>query len=360
MKTCLGLMSGTSLDGIDVAWLRTDGDMVCETGPWATYPYGEGDRKTIGSAFGQKEINADIERLVTAQHAAAVNRFLNEQGIEAGAIDLIGFHGQTTFHDPTHGLTVQLGDGGLLAEMTGIDVVSDFRSADVAAGGEGAPFAPLYHAALASQLEKPLAVLNVGGVANVTWIGERVDDLLAFDTGPGNALLDDWCLVRRGHGCDRDGLLAFSGHVDALLLTDLLSHPYFRKRPPKSLDRETFANWTKSIAGDQSDENGAALLTAFTAASVGRALEHLPQEPERWLVCGGGRHNTAIMQALRQALDVPVEPVETVGWDGDAIEAQAFAYLAVRSLKGLPLSLPGTTGVNAPQTGGRLSKAENH
>jgi len=356
IKTCIGLMSGTSLDGIDVALLKTNGELFCEAGPWASYPYGEGERKTIGSAYGQLEADPAIERLVTAQHGAAVRRFIDEQQIDPEAIDLIGFHGQTVFHDPDNGVTVQLGDGDLLAEMTGIDVVFDFRSADVAAGGEGAPFASLYHAALASKLGKPIAVLNVGGVANVTWIGKEEGDVRAFDTGPGNALLDDWCRARTGQGFDDGGALASKGRVDALLLTDLLSHPYFRKPSPKSLDRDTFAEWTNSIVDGLADADGAALLTAFTASAVGRALEQLPEEPGRWLVCGGGRHNPAIMEALHQALNVSVEPVEAEGWQGDALEAQAFAYLAVRSLRGLPLSLPGTTGVKKPQPGGRLAR----
>ena len=357
IKTCIGLMSGTSLDGIDVALLKTDGESICEAGIWASYPYGEGDRKTIASAYGQSMVDPYIERLVTAQHSAAVRRFFDEHQIEPRSVDLLGFHGQTIFHDPENGVTVQLGDGFQLAKATGIDVVFDFRSADMAAGGEGAPFAPLYHAALASGLERPVAVLNVGGVANVTWIGTGDGDVRAFDTGPGNALLDDWCREKTGQSFDEGGALAFSGRVDALLLTDLLSHPYFRKPAPKSLDRDAFAGWTGSVIDGLSDADGAAILTAFTAAAVGRALVQLPKEPRRWLVCGGGRHNPAIMEALRQALEVPVEPVESVGWQGDALEAQAFAYLAVRSVKGLPLSLPGTTGVASPQTGGRMAQA---
>ncbi len=356
LKTCIGLMSGTSIDGIDVALLSTDGENVCRPGPWASYGYSEEERQIIAAALGSSTVDAKAEEMVTACHAKAVLRFLEENHIAHSSVDLVGFHGQTVFHDPNNGVTVQLGDGQKLAQTTDLDVVFDFRSADVAAGGEGAPFASLYHAALAAELARPLAVLNLGGVGNVTWLGKEDGEILAFDTGPASALLDDWCRKKSGQSCDRDGKLAYAGQVDALRLTDLLGHEYFRKPVPKSLDRDDFADWVAPVLDGLSEANGAALLTAFTAGAVGRALEHLPSEPERWLVCGGGRHNPAMMEALRQALEVSVEPVEAVGWQGDALEAQAFAYLAVRSIKGLPLSLPGTTGVKAPQTGGRLAR----
>jgi anhydro-N-acetylmuramic acid kinase len=278
---------------------------------------------------------------------------LSKARLTPGEVGLLGFHGQTILHAPDQGKIWQIGDGGLLAAETGIDVVCDFRSADVAAGGQGAPLVPVFHAALAAGLEKPLAVLNIGGVANVTWIGAS-GDLLAFDTGPGNAPIDDWALRHTGSAVDRDGALARAGTVDRKVLDRLLVHPFFDQRPPKSLDRNSF---DLSQVNKLGTADGAATLTAFTTNAVHRAATHFPAPVRRWIVCGGGRHNPAILQGLRDLLGVPVDPAEALGWDGDALEAQAFAYLAVRSVQGLPLSLPGTTGVSRPQRGGVLCRA---
>ena len=270
-----------------------------------------------------------------------VRRLIAEHDL---AVDVIGFHGHTILHRPEERRTWQIGDGALLARLTGIDVVCDFRTADIAAGGQGAPLVPLFHAGLAAALEKPLAILNIGGVANVTWLGGD-GAVLAFDTGPGNALIDDWALRHTGQPIDRDGALARHGHIDAARLAEFLAHPFFDRKPPKSLDRDDFARFADP---DLSAADGAATLTAMTASAVARGAEHFPAAVRRWLVAGGGRHNPILMAALRQRLGVPVEPVEAVGWDGDALEAQAFAYLAVRSLDGAPLSLPSTTGVERP------------
>jgi anhydro-N-acetylmuramic acid kinase len=274
--------------------------------------------------------------------------------MSAAQVTVAGFHGQTILHEPEAGRTRQLGDGALLAAETGLDVICDFRGRDMAEGGQGAPFAPLYHAALAADLEKPLAVLNLGGVGNLTWIGPEDDAILAFDTGPGNALIDDWAERHLGRPIDEDGALARAGTVDEAALSRLLADPYFELVPPKSLDRDAFDS---APLGGLAPADGAATLTAFTAAAVAAARAHLPASPKRWLVTGGGRHNPALMAALAGRLAVPVEPVEAVGWQGDALEAQAFAYLALRSLDGLPLSLPGTTGVAKPTTGGVLHRA---
>lgn len=350
----LGLMSGTSLDGVDAALVRTDGIRVLEFGPFRTAPYDAAFRERLRASLGGKGDVAGVERDLTEIHAAAVKALLREAGREKA--DVIGFHGHTILHAPEARRTWQIGDGALLARQTGIDVVHDFRSADVAAGGEGAPLAPVYHAALAAELERPLAVLNIGGVANVTWIDgpSSAPNLIAFDTGPGNALVDDW--VRRHHGrlYDMDGALAASGRVDAGALARLLDHDYFGRRPPKSLDRDTFS--TAHVAG-LSAADGAATLTAFTAQAVARAVMHFPAPPRRWLVTGGGRHNKTLMEALAASLSGTVEPVEAARWNGDGLEAQAFAYLAVRSLRGLPLSFPGTTGVERPMAGGVLRRA---
>lgn len=350
----LGLMSGTSLDGVDAALVRTDGIRVLEFGPFRTEPYDAAFRERLRAVLGGKGDVAGVERDLTEIHTAAVKALLREAGRKEA--DLIGFHGHTILHAPEARRTWQIGDGALLARQTGIDVVHDFRSADVAAGGEGAPLAPVYHAALAAALERPLAVLNIGGVANVTWIDgpPSAPDLIAFDTGPGNALVDDWVRRHDGRLYDADGALAAAGRVDTGALAQLLEHDYFGRRPPKSLDRDAFS--TAPVA-KLSVPDGAATLTAFTAHAVARAVAHFPAPPRRWLVTGGGRHNRTLMAALAQALPGTVAPVEAARWNGDGLEAQAFAYLAVRSLRGLPLSFPGTTGVERPMAGGVLRRA---
>jgi anhydro-N-acetylmuramic acid kinase len=352
----LGLMSGTSCDGIDAALVETDGRTAITCGPWLTQPYDPEFQSRLRSVLGGRGEVVDIERVLTERHAQVVQDLLAARGMTAAAVDVIGFHGQTILHEPERGRTWQIGDGALLARTTGIDVINDFRSQDVAAGGQGAPLVPLFHAALAAALPRPLAVLNVGGVANVTWIGEdSVDgDLLAFDTGPGNAMLNDWALRHTGRPLDVDGRLARSGRVDRGTLANLLTNAYFDRPAPKSLDRDAF---DPSPLDACSVADGAATLVAFTAAAVARAADLFPRPVGRWLVTGGGRHNPAIMAALAGCLRQPVEPVEAVGWDGDALEAQAFAYFAVRSLRGLPLSLPSTTGVERPMPGGRLHRA---
>ncbi|MSP05022.1 MAG: anhydro-N-acetylmuramic acid kinase [Acetobacteraceae bacterium] len=355
MLRTIGLMSGTSLDGVDAAWLETDGVSLGRFGPSLTIPYDDRLQTDLRSILDRAPTLpaddpalADAVRRLTEVHIQAV------RALNIGA-DVIGFHGQTILHQPERRRTWQVGDADLLARETGIPVAFDFRSADVAAGGQGAPLVPVFHQALAAGLERPLVILNIGGVANVTWIGED-DALVAFDTGPGNGPLDDWVLAHTQAGFDRDGALAIAGTADPAILAKLRAHPYFDRRGPKSLDRLDFA---AAIAGSGlrhlSAADGAATLTAFTAAAV--AAAQLPAPPRRWLVCGGGRHNPAIMAALRAALRGPVEPVESVGWDGDALEAQCFGLLAARVLAGLALSYPATTGVVRPMAGGRISRA---
>lgn len=345
----LGLMSGTSLDGIDAAIIETDGVGTVRAGPAITLAYDPALRERLRRALGGRSPVRSVERDMTLAHARAVQKLLKSAGRTPADIDVIGFHGHTILHRPRERLTWQIGDGALLAARTSIDVVCDFRTADVSAGGEGAPLVPLYHAALAGTLEHPLAVLNIGGVANVTWLG-RTSEILAFDTGPGNALIDDWMLAHTGDACDSDGRCAARGRVDEAALAKLMDNPYFERRPPKSLDRNEF---DPAPIAALSLEDGAATLTAFTAAAVARGQRHFPEPVARWIVTGGGRRNPTLMAALARATAGCVEPAEAVGWDGDALEAQAFAFLAVRSLLGLPLSLPSTTGVSAPMPGGR-------
>ena len=354
----LGLMSGTSLDGIDAALIRTDGEQVYEFGPWLTVPYEAGLRQDLrGIVEGNGGDASEVEVALTEAHAAAASAMMAKAGYGNEKIHVVGFHGHTVWHDPAHRVTRQLGDGALLARRLAIDVVNDFRSADVAAGGQGAPFAPLYHCALARTLEAalapPVAVLNLGGVANITWIGND-NRLFAFDTGPGCALIDDWLLAHSGAAFDRDGALAARGHVDEAVLSILIRDPYFSAPPPKSLDRNAFGS---APLASLSDRDGAATLVAFTAQAVALGLERCPEKTRRLLVTGGGRHNPALMSALAERTGVPVEPVETLGWRGDALEAEAFAFLAVRSLNGKVLSLPETTGVSQPQCGGVLHRA---
>ena len=348
-------MSGTSLDGIDVAALATDGQRHVSAGPALTVPYPDAFRERLRALLGGVGPLADIaavETELTRLHAEAITR-LRERHPEI-AVDLVGLHGHTILHRPAERRTWQIGDGALLAGLTRVDVVADFRSADVAAGGEGAPLAPLYHAARAADRPKPLAILNLGGVGNVTWIGNGDGDILAFDTGPGNALIDDWVRRHTGGTADVDGVLARAGQASTAHVARFLDHPYFTRLPPKSLDRDDFTSATpESLAL----ADGAATLTEMSAAAVAAAVRHFPAPPREWLVCGGGRRNPALMSALVRLLDAPVQPVEAAGWDGDALEAEAFAYLAVRSVLGLPLSLPSTTGAPRPVCAGRLFRA---
>lgn len=351
MIPALGLMSGTSLDGIDVAAIESDGEDFVAAGPALTVPYPDAFRERLRGVLGGVGPVAGVEDELTRLHAAAVAAFRARH--PTVPVALIGFHGHTILHAPERRRTWQIGDAARLARLTGCDVVGDFRSADVAAGGEGAPLAPLYHAALAAGLAKPLAVLNLGGVGNVTWIGEG-GEVLAFDTGPGNALLDDWARRHTGQPADLGGALARRGTASAAHVARFLAAPYFARTPPKSLDRDAFAGFMPDGLGAA---DGAATLTEMTAAAVAAARTHFPRLAREFLVCGGGRHNPALMAALARRLAVPVRPVEAFGWDGDALEAQAFAYLAIRSLKDLPLSLPATTGAPRAIRGGRLFKS---
>jgi anhydro-N-acetylmuramic acid kinase len=354
MQTAIGVISGTSMDGIDVALIRSNGEMLVEAGPGATFPYPEALRQTLravsASASEAEKPQIELERQVTDAHTAAVERFLEKFGVARESIAVAGLHGQTILHNPQAGLSRQLCEGARAAAALKIDVVCDFRSADVASGGEGAPLAPVYHAAIAAGLDRPLMILNWGGVGNVTWLGSQ-GEIVAFDTGPANSMLDDFLIRRQGVAFDADGELARSGRVDPSILGMMMQSPYFDRPPPKSLDRNHFAALAAAIEG-LSDADGAATLSAFTVESTAAAVRHIPDAPERWLVSGGGRRNRFLMRLLAERLGVMVEPVESIGFDGDVLEAQCFAYLALRSRRGAPLSFPTTTGVSTPTTGG--------
>ena len=361
MLRTIGLMSGTSLDGVDAAWLETDGDRIAAFGPTLTLPYDDRLRTDLRRILNMAPTLDPADRRLKTAEARLTEYHVKAVAALGRKADLIGFHGQTILHQPDRRRTWQIGNAQELAWRTGVRVAWDFRSADVAAGGQGAPFAPAYHAALAQHHPKPLAVLNLGGVGNVTWIGPGEDtgaSLVAFDTGPGNGPLDDWVAHHTGQRFDRDGALAQAGRVDRAVLGQLLAQPYFARPGPKSLDRLDFSSAIQaSNLAALSPADGAATLVAFTAESV--ALAPLPAPPLRWLVTGGGRHNPAIMAALRAALRVPVDPVEAVGWDGDVLEAQCFGFLAARVAAGLPLSFPGTTGVPRPMAGGQLADPQS-
>lgn len=348
----LGLMSGTSIDGIDAAIIHTDGTNVIRTGLALTRKYSPNLRNRIRQILGGKGEIASVSRDMTLEHVEVVKSILVQSNMQPRDIDIIGFHGHTILHNPQEGRTCQIGDGSLLAKSTRIKVIGDFRRADVSAGGEGAPLVPLYHSALARMFDKPLAILNIGGVANVTWIGSD-NRILAFDTGPGNALIDDWLFSSNLGEYDFNGELAAQGRVEQTMLDALLENPFFLKAPPKSLDRNTFSDASELVNG-LTAADGAATLTAYTAATVAKCEAIFPKQVRRWLVCGGGRKNKVMMQMLREQLTAEVASVEAVGWNGDALEAEAFAYLAVRSLLGMPITLPETTGAPRPISGGIL------
>jgi anhydro-N-acetylmuramic acid kinase len=364
MPVAVGTMSGTSLDGVDVALIETDGETITRLGPVGYRAYPNEERLLLQQAFAAASTLTDraarpgplseAESLVTGAHFQAIEAFLREHGIAREAVDVVGFHGQTVLHRPEARLTVQIGDGVLLAKQLRVSVVYDFRAADVAAGGEGAPLVPAFHRALARGLDepRPIAVLNVGGVSNVTFLDGDVDPV-AFDTGPGNAPIDELVLARTGKRFDRDGVLASQGSVHEEAVAKLLADPYFSRKPPKSLDRAQFA---KLDLDSLSLEDAVATATAAVASSIARAVEHLPRPPATWIVAGGGARNRSLMKMLRERLRSSVQVAEAVGWSSDALEAQAFAYLAVRSLKGLPLTFPTTTGIAHPMTGGVLAR----
>ena len=339
------------MDGIDVAVLRTDGVNQIRSMYSKTHDYTPETRALVKDCLGLRDDTdpriALAEIAVTREHVMAC-----KAAIEIfPEIDLIGFHGQTIWHAPLEGMTRQIGDAAMLANATNRDVVYDFRSNDMRFGGQGAPLMPLYHAARARGMPRPLVVANIGGVSNITWIGENKDDILAFDTGPGNALLNDWMEKQYGAIMDKNGETAAKGIVDTEWIKQQMLNPYFKTKPPKSLDRQDF-----TIDGMEkiwSKPDGAATLTMFTSTCLVLAQRYFPQPAKMWIVTGGGRHNPVMMKHLKAAMpDMEIVSTEAACWNGDALEAEGFAYLAVRSANGLPLSLPQTTGCREAVTGG--------
>lgn len=359
----VGLMSGTSRDGIDAALIETDGEDVVRPLAFHEAPYTDATRALIARAcelalsFEKPASDAEIDeagRIVTMLHEGAVRDLLRKSGHERRDIGVIGFHGHTVAHRPDKGWTWQIGDGALIGQNLAIPTVDRFRHADMAAGGQGAPIMPVYHRALAGPLDKPVAFLNLGGIANLTFVG-RGGDLIAFDCGMANALIDDWVRAEADQSFDRAGMIAASGRVDQAILTGMLDHSFFDAPAPKSLDRDDFS--IQPVRG-LSAADGAATLAAFSAQGVALGLKLLPERPARLLVTGGGRKNVTLMAMIGEAAGVPVAPVEAEGWNGDAIEAEGMAYLAARAVKYLPFTFPGTTGVREPLTGGTLFRPE--
>lgn len=368
MRTAIGLMSGTSMDGIDVALLRTDGDAVVERGPFLGVPYDPAFRERLKSALEQaKAIRkreerpgdlADIERELTLRHARAVAQFLGENGLAAGDIDVLGFHGQTVLHRPDEALTVQIGDGALLAKETGIDVVYDMRAEDMRHGGQGAPLVPAYHAALAKWLDRrlPVCFVNIGGISNLTHVGSE-GAIIAYDSGPGNTLIDQWVETHAGIPFDQGGMIASEGRIVTDLAERYLGSPFFTATKRRSLDRNDFL---PPSGADAELADGARTLAYVAAASIIKSAGHLPERPALFVICGGGRLNRILMRDLAELAagqGAEVIAAEAAGFDGDAMEAEAWAYLAVRSLEGLPLTFPATTGVREPVSGGVLAPA---
>ncbi|PYG34603.1 anhydro-N-acetylmuramic acid kinase [Pelagimonas varians] len=356
----LGAMSGTSLDGVDAALIETDGERIIAFGASAYHPYSDEERAVLRAALGKWQGDD------CAAAAGVVHRVHCEVLAELQDADIVGFHGQTLAHDPHGRGTHQLGDGNILAETLGLPVVWDFRSADVAMGGEGAPLAPFFHFACAKWIgaTEPVAFLNLGGVGNLTWVDpskskpQEDGALLAFDTGPANAPLNDLVALRLGLDCDRDGKLAAKGKVEEGALELFLEEAFFNKMPPKSLDRDDFSVML-DLVRELNDADAAATMTAMAATAVMVGMEHCPSPPTRVLVTGGGRKNPVMMRMLSVGLDCRVDPVEAVGLDGDMLEAQAFAFLAVRVGRGLPTSAPSTTRVAAPVGGGQISRPDS-
>jgi anhydro-N-acetylmuramic acid kinase len=362
----IGLMSGTSLDGVDIALLDTDGERIAAFGATGYRPYSEAERELLRQALAEgvglaardqrPGVLADAEDFVTRVHGEAVETFLRDTGIPRADIAVVGFHGQTVLHRPERRLTVQIGDGEALARRLGMTVAYDFRAADVAQGGQGAPLVPVFHQALARTLDRPhpVALLNVGGVANITWVDGG--DPIACDTGPGNALIDDFMRARTGSPLDRDGDQAGRGRVDEAFVARVLEHEFFAHPCPKSLDRNAFAFANIGLPAF-SVADGAATLSALTAAAVARVVPLLPQPPKSWIVAGGGARNPTLVRMLVERLEpASVVTAHAIGWASDSLEAQAFAYLAVRTLRGLPITFPKTTGAPRPMTGGLIAR----
>ncbi|GAA6210814.1 anhydro-N-acetylmuramic acid kinase [Hyphomicrobiales bacterium 4NK60-0047b] len=380
-KVAIGLMSGTSCDGVDAALIETDGERIFSKGPYCFVPYEISEQDMLKSAMRKVasvcdhdqrlEIASSVEGLVREKHRFAVEELLKKAGRRADQIDVVGFHGQTLFHEPDASFTLQVGDGEKLSTELEIPVVYDFRSKDMEYGGQGAPMVPVYHHALVhslvseGKLSLPVAVVNIGGVANVTYVGgagnetgliannrQCLPDMLAFDTGPGNALVNDWVEAHTGELMDEGGRYAASGIADDKIIRTFLNEAYFKSLPPKSLDRDQFK---VPNLEHLSLEDGAATLTEITAQTIAMSKAFMDATPKHWIIVGGGAYNKELMRRLSCAVARDLTVSENLGWQSEAMEAEAFGFLAVRHLSDLPFSYPRTTGVSKPVSGGVLS-----
>lgn len=369
--TAIGMMSGTSMDGIDLALIKSDGEGVVQRGPTLEIPYSALTKSNIEQALldanaltSRNErigILAQVEKELIDLHVDSIEQFLTHHSLDRNDIDLIGFHGQTVLHRPDEKLTVQLGNGEDLAKQTGVSVVYDMRANDMVHGGQGAPLAPIYHKALACSLpdelkaKAPIAFVNIGGISNITYIG-RDNKLVAFDTGPGNALIDQWVQANSNQSIDTDGELANRGRVITMITKQYLAESFFQKTLPKSLDRLDFQPLQNLVEKDFiSLEDGARTLCYVTAAAIVKSIDLLPEPPKLWIICGGGRKHPSIMEDLKTLVSYQrgeVISAEEAGYNGDSMEAEAWAYLAIRSVKNLPLTFPMTTGCEEPVSGG--------
>ena len=353
----IGLMSGTAMDGIDAALIETDGYDYIKPIAFETIAHDENLRIQLRNCLNKTKRTSDVieaEKQFILSQIPIINKLIKDINLLKQNIDIIGFHGQTIHHDPAQKITIQLGDGQLLADEMGIDVVYDFRANDMKNDGQGAPFLPVYHRALIknSNIKLPIVILNLGGVGNITYIDD--DTMIAFDTGPANAMIDDWIITNTGKNFDEDGAIAASGKADQATIDSFLSLDYFKKPYPKSLDRNDF----KSISVEGMNlENGAATLTEMTIQSVAQGIQLCPKTPTAIYATGGGRHNTYMMKRISQTTNIPAHNIDVLGWNGDAVESQGFAYMAVRTLLNEPISYPTTTGCNAPCVGGKLAKS---
>lgn len=345
----IGLMSGTAMDGIDAAMIETDGYNHTKSIGFMSVDHDPNLREKLKSQLNMIDFNRDIEREFTLAQIRVIQDLLNDTGFQSGDIDVIGFHGQSVHHDPDKAITVQMGDGQLLTNETDIDVVYDFRSNDMKHGGQGAPLMPIYHRVLtqSANINLPIAIVNIGGVGNITWISD--DDMIAFDTGPGNAMIDDWMMTNTGNTYDAYGQMAGMGKIYQTRIDQFLAHDYFQKPYPKSLDRNDFERY--SVYG-LSVEDGVATLTSMTAQSIALGISQCPKSPKAIYVTGGGRHNEYMMNQIETLTGVKTKSTDALGWNGDAMEAEGFAYMAVRSLLGEPISYPNTTGCDKQVTGG--------
>ncbi len=362
-KIAIGLMSGTSADGVDAALIETDGKTIFSTGPYEFVEYTQSERTQILDKMQEviaapdhamrERLGKDIAPLISQRHKLAVERLIEKANLTSSDIDVIGFHGQTLYHEPKTQFTLQAGGAQSLAQALSLRVVYDFRTHDMTRGGQGAPLVPVYHRALAakSNLALPIAVVNIGGVANVTYIDTN-EELLAFDTGPGNVLIDEWVGKKTGGRMDVDGAYARAGAILKPAVETFMAHPFFKATPPKSLDRYEFGD---DLVQGLSLQDGAATLVEFTVRSIASALDSMPVKPYRWVIVGGGAKNSYLMQRLGELIEAPVETGDDLGWQGGYVEAEAFGFLAARHLEGLPLTYPGTTGVNEPTTGGKIA-----